>query len=233
MKLTLGTTYYNNPQLLKNFVKRNLPFVDELIVVDDGSKYPITDFLQPEGKIRLFRVKKDYGFNSHGCRNLIMKQSTNDWVVLIDIDREFTEPAIAYTFIRSAPLNNKTLYKFTAFTSSSGVDAHRSVNDFLIHRDYFFSAGGYDEEIIGIRTGDRQYFEQLKHFGKEKTLHGINLRLLRRPSTRQRELNSKAEWASPNDKPMKNTYTRLLHKRMQNPEPNKPILTFEWEELKE
>lgn len=234
MKITLGTTYYNNPELLQTFVERNLPYVDELIVVDDGSpRYPITDFLQPSDKIRLFRVTKDYGFNSHGCRNLIMKQATNDWVILIDIDRAFTEPEIAYNIIKTAVLKENTLYRFTAFGNPDGTDAHQSVNDFLIHKNHFFKAGGYDEELIGIRTGDRSFFEQLGHFGKEKILHGINLQLMRRSSVKQKQVDKDSVWCSPNDKPLSSPLIKLLQKRAKNPEPNKPILTFNWEELKE
>ena len=233
MKITLGTTYYNNPKLLQSFVDRNLPYVDELIVVDDGSpKYPITDFLQPSNKIRLFRVTEDYGFNSHGCRNLIMKQATNDWVVLIDIDRAFTEPEIAYNIIKTTMLKETILYRFTAFTNPSGIDAHQSVNDFLIHKNHFFKAGGYDEELIGIRTGDRYFFEQLKHFGTEKILYGINLKLLRRSSVRQKQLHKNNDWCSPNDKPMRSSIMKIIKARIKTPEPNKQILTFNWEELK-
>lgn len=233
MKITLGTTYFNNPKLLQAFVDRNLPYADELIIVDDGSPiHPITNFLQPTDKIRIFRVTEDYGFNSHGCRNLIMKQATNDWVILIDIDRRFIDPEIAYNIIKTSVLKKNTLYRFTAFTNSDGNDAHQSVNDFLIHKNHFFKAGGYDEEIIGIRTGDRSFFEQLSHFGKEKTLHGINLQLLRRSSVKQKDIVKDCIWCSPNDKLLRPSHIKLLLKRTKTPEPNKPILTFNWEELK-
>lgn len=232
MKITLGTTYYNNPKLLKGFVDNNLPYVDELIIVDDGSPiYPITDFLQPSDKIRIFRVTKDYGFNSHGCRNLIMKQSTNDWVILIDIDRRFIDPAVAYNIIKTSILKENTLYRFTAFANPSGVDAHQSVNDYLVNKNHFFKAGGYDEEIIGVRTGDRIFFEQLSHFGNEKNLHGVNIQLMRRASAKQKAVNKDTVWCSPNDKPLKSSHMKLLLKRAKTPDPNKPILTFDWEEL--
>ena len=138
-KITLGTTYYNNPDYLKRFVKRNLPYVDELIIVDDGSRLPITDYLSPGNKIRIFKVLKDYGFNSHGCRNLIMKQTINDWVVLIDIDREFLEPEFVFNRLNTRPLNECTLYRFVAHSSLK--ESHKSVNDYLINRNHFFSAG--------------------------------------------------------------------------------------------
>lgn len=220
MEITIGTTYYNNPGLLKRFIERNISFVDELIIVDDGSSLPASDYIDKSEKIKLYRVTKDYGFNSHGCRNLIMTQSTNDWVILIDIDREFSDPAMSYNIIKTSKLKRSTLYRFIAHSNNTG--AHHSVNDYLIHRSHFFSAGGYDEELIGERWGDREYFEQLKHYGTEKTLYGVDLNLLRSPSVHLK-INS------PNDKRTSAKNVELVQSRILNPDPNKPILTFDWE----
>lgn len=224
MKLTLGTTYYNNPDYLQRYIERNINYVDELIVVDDGSSLPITDYVQPTNKLRLFRTKKDYGFNSHGCRNLIMKQATYDWVILMDVDREFLYPEVSYEIIKKARLNQSTRYCFVAH---SGIkDSHQSVNDYLIHRNHFFSAGGYDEELMGMRTGDREYFQQLLHFGKEKILHGVDMMLTRKSSVTVGKLAT-----SKFDKKIDPKVMDLIYRRMKTPEPNKPILTFEWEEI--
>lgn len=232
--LTLGTTYYNNPSELINFVNLHLDYVDELIVVDDGSALSITNYLVPSDKLRIFRVKKDYGFNSHGCRNLIMKQSTNDWVILLDVDRNFIRPHESIGTIRKRlpKLNTRKLHRFLTHVRHEG-NCHESVNDFLIHRDHFFSAGGYDEEIIGIRTGDREYFEQLLHFGGERLMQDVSIIFTRGPSTLIR-----GDTMSPFDRVLGNRQSKtfLDHikviDRMINPEPNKSILTFEWEEIK-
>lgn len=224
MKLTIGTTYYNNPRNLTDFVSKNLPYVDELIVVDDGSPDPASNHIEPHPKIKLYRVTKDYGFNSHGCRNLIMKESSNNWVILMDADREFMFIEESYSAIRAAKLKQNVLYRFVAHTNPDGSGAHESVNDYLIHRDHFFSAGGYDEEIIGQRWGDREYFEQLKHFGTEKLLHGVNMMLLRDPSVGLRV-------NSPNDIRMNPKHELLIKQRIRTPEPSKPTLTFDWERV--
>ena len=147
--LTIGTTYYNNPDYLIRFVKLNLAHVDYMIIVDDGSNIPVPDSIKPSSKIRIFRVKKDYGFNSHGCRNLIMKQTTTDWNILLDVDREFIDPLKTFRTIKTklATLDPHTLYRFIAHANPD--ESHISVNDYLIHKSHFFEAGGYDEEIIG------------------------------------------------------------------------------------
>lgn len=224
MKLTIGTTYYNNPEYLIKFIDRNFEYVDEIIIVDDGSSLPISDFVTPTDKIKLFRVTEDIGFNSHGCRNLIMKQAKNNWIILMDIDREFIFVEEAYKTIYDAHLNPDTLYRFMAHSNIK--ESHISVNDFLIHRNHFFSAGGYDEELIGMRTGDREYFKQLLHFGREKVLYGVDMLLTRKPSAQIKHLAR-----SQNDRPIDKSIMKLIDHRINFPNPEKPILTFNWVQL--
>lgn len=235
MKITLGTTYYNSPRELKLFMQNHIEYIDELIVVDDGSQiYPAIDHITPIPKLKLYRVKKDYGFNSHGCRNLIMKESENDWVILMDVDRRFTNTKQSIESIKSRKLKENTLYRFIAMTlekDNTPKNLHFSVNDYLINKNHFFKAGGYDEEIVGFRTGDRQYFKQLKNFGKESVLYDVEMILLRKPTL----LMENSIFLSPNDKksrtPDEKELLKLIDKRIKNPDPNKPILTFEWERV--
>lgn len=223
--LTIGSTYYKNPQYLLRFVNRNLPFVDEMIIIDDGSPDPILNYLTPTKKIKIYRVKQDYGFNSHGCRNLIMKVTNNPWVILMDLDREFIWPEEAYDAISNTKLQKDIRYRFVAHAGEIGQNIHPSVNDYLINKNHFFKPGGYDEEIIGQRWGDREFFLQLLHYGSEKVLHGVDMLLTRKPSSML--LNAKSK----NDKPIDNESKLLIQQRIITPEPNKPILTFEWEQV--
>ena len=224
-KITLGTTYYNNPEYLSKFVKRNLEFCDELIIVDDGSPIGARPYINRHRKIKLYKCIKDYGFNSHGCRNLIMKKASNDWCILIDVDREFVDPKYAFDQFKDRRLIDNCLYKFAAFTRPDQSDVHVSVNDFLINKNHFWAAGGYDEEIIGVRMGDREYFDQLDHFGSRQCLVDIELRLTRRPSS------SIKEAKSPLDKKASKRSLKLIEQRIKKPDPNKPTLTFEWERV--
>ncbi len=213
-----------------NFVNHHIDYVDELIIVDDGSAdiYHILNYAKPSEKIKLYRVKKDYGFNSHGCRNLIMKEASNEFVILLDSDRKIDDPDVALRSIKRRNLNKSTLYRFVGHALKIGNRIHESVNDYLISKTHFFSAGGYDEEWIGYRNGDRQFFEQLKFFGKEKILHEVNIILLRDASLRMKG----SEILSSNDVrfPGKRNYD-IVMQRMKKPDPNKKILTFEWDRL--
>ena len=226
-KISLGTTYFNNPDYLLKFIEKNITHVDEMIIVDDGSEMEAINHITFHEKIKLYRVKKDYGFNSHGCRNLIMKKAKHDFVVLMDIDREFLNPQFAFQTFKEKKLRYDTLYRFVAHSEYTVFDrVHISVNDYLISKKHFFSAGGYDEEIIGERWGDREFFLQLKNFGREEIIHEVDLKLTRRPS-----LHLKGNEKSKLDKYTSVRGTKIVERRIKNPEPNKPILTFEWERL--
>ncbi len=247
-KITLGTTYYNNPGYLLKFIKNNIKYVDEMIIVDDGSNADrdILKYInkQKYNNLRVFKVKKDYGFNSHGCRNLIMSKASNDWVVLLDLDREFINPSLAFSEIKSVKLNTKTRYCFLAghYNKSVSPDetkvllpntVHQSVNDYLIHKSHFFSAGGYDEELIGLRNGDRQFFEQLLYFGNEKILHSVEISLIREATISLiKKVNADPSIRSKRDKLVYSyNLKKLIEHRIKKPDPRKKILTFEWEEV--
>ena len=230
MKISLGTTYYNNPENIISFVEHHQEYVDELIIVDDGSAdiYHILNYVKPSEKIKLYRVKQDYGFNSHGCRNLIMKEASNEFVILMDSDRMIVDPKHSIEYVKKRLLKTDRLYRFVAHVSDIGNSIHESVNDYMISKTHFFSAGGYDEEWIGYRNGDRHFFEQLKFFGDETVLHEVNIVLLRGPTVRMND----ARLSSANDikSPSTENY-RIVMQRLKKPEPNKKILTFEWERL--
>lgn len=227
--ITLGTTYYNCPALLKRFVDKNLEHVDELIVVDDGSEIPAEDVLQPSPKLKLYRVKQDIGFNSHGCRNLIVNQSSNDWIVLIDVDREFRDPKYAYSELKTRKLFPNVRYLFMLHYKAWGHVVHSGVNDYFINKELFNSAGGYDEELVGIRTGDRQFFRQLLAAGgKELILHDIDLAHVRMATVLMGDnelILSSAKHPRGGDR---GALMSLIADRMITPDPNKPTLQFEW-----
>jgi glycosyltransferase involved in cell wall biosynthesis len=93
-KVSVVSPYFEDIVHLERFLSMDWDWVDEIIIVDDGSEVDhAVDFLREcklpvIEKVRLLRVKENLGFNGHGCRNLGVQQAKNDWVFLIDIDME-------------------------------------------------------------------------------------------------------------------------------------------------
>ena len=233
MKFTLGTTYYENPDYLLRFVELHKPYCDELIIVDDGSQqFKAEYYVESDDKLKLFRVKQDLGFNSHGCRNLIMKQATFDWVALIDLDREFFDNGQQLNILHTKKLSKNKVYKFVVHVNTPGNKPHLSVNEFLVHKDLFFKAGGYDEELVGMRMGDREFITQMLHFGLLSAFEDINILHTRSPSV---FLKREQEIARQNcvliDKNRNQQIIDLVESRMIKPDPNKPIINFDWEQI--
>jgi hypothetical protein len=153
-------TYYNEPHYLKwwydTIYRLNQRGYDIVLnIADDGSqRYPAEEFFNknhPYPTMRLFRVKEDIGFNSHGCRNLLMQQTDTEWNLLSDIDRRYDDD----TWESMYYLDGVKRGEYYAMASKSKY----TLNEYFIHKDDFWLSGGYDEEFVNIHWGDRIFFE--------------------------------------------------------------------------
>lgn len=218
--LTLGTTYYNCPDYLERFVENHIDDVDSMIIVDDGSQEDLKarHFVDQTPKISLYEVTEDIGFNSHGCRNLIMSECQTEWCILMDCDRQIINNGIKIIQEDLDDLDKNTRYSFSAHFLKKGTNTHVSVNDYLITKNTFWLAGGYDEELVGIRTGDREYFCQLAHFSKHDVLVDIDMILTRSATFHN---------------PVKINHASVakVNERLANPVNDKPILRFCWRQM--
>jgi hypothetical protein len=188
--LTFNITYYNEPHFLiwwyetiKEVVENyNLNVV--LQVCDDGSqREPAIKFFekhQPIPYIKLFRVTKDIGFNSHGARNLLMKNTESTWNVLSDIDRRYPIDTIKKIYYRSEreSLKKGNFYKFQNIKDKNSKN-NISLNDYIIRKDDFWLSGGYDEEFVNVHWGDRIFFESLLLFLKVNVLRDCYIDFVR------------------------------------------------------
>jgi glycosyltransferase involved in cell wall biosynthesis len=93
MKLTLIITTYNWPKalfLVLESVKNQTLVPDEIIIADDGSssetKKSITEFISNNDLNLIHIWQKDIGFRAARSRNNALKNSTGDYIILIDGD---------------------------------------------------------------------------------------------------------------------------------------------------
>jgi hypothetical protein len=165
-RFTIGYTYYDEPELLKEQMKlwERYPYQIEIILIDDGSqKYPAFEILKDYNRpdFQLWKVDEDLGFNSHGCRNLIANLSSSDNILFMDIDCHMSPENVA--FLKTCKFNKKSIYKFAMYSSPSfsytSFPGHPNV--FIVNKETFWEAGGYDESFTGHHYGDREFMVRL------------------------------------------------------------------------
>lgn len=256
--ITLGTTYYNCPEYLNDFVEDNIDYVDHLIIVDDGSEPSkrASLYLDKHSKISLYEVTKDVGFNSHGCRNLIMKECWTYWCVLLDIDRKFIVPDLDWHNIRlliDTGLYDDCFFSFAVHCKPSLTKNKNDImypefdpndqkwkkisspNDLLINKDIFWSVGGYDEECIGFRYGDREFHHQANVLWDWSCIMDAELKFTRGPSKQEERialLKIIGDFDRQDEEFCRIKETIKKRKRsVFDLEPNKPTLTFPWRKI--
>lgn len=173
---TFCYSYFNEPELLEFQLKiwELYPPQINIIIADDCSQdSPAYDILKNENtdRISLFYVKDDLGFNSHGCRNMMVREAKTNQVFFTDIDM-FIDPATA-AFIRDLKIEKKHYHQFAywhqPFDKRLAAPGH--FNSFFVRRDDFIDAGGYDESFVGLHHGDREMFDNLDSRGFTQVLH--------------------------------------------------------------
>lgn len=144
----------------------------EFLVIDDHSDTPLQIDKGPLN-LRLLRVEDDIDWNMPGCRNLGAIQSRTEWMLYFDVDNVADEAAIAKIVGALPRLDPKRLHVFRR--TEGGVDVEPHINSFLITREGFFRAGGYDEDFSGHYGFEDVLFRNQwrKHVGSEVLLTDI------------------------------------------------------------
>lgn len=163
--------------IITNSLSHGLPI--NFNFIDDGSEIePAINYIDPSTpNISLYRVLKDLGFNSHGCRNLAMYITNTDWNLLCDIDRELSSYTLSVVIdrMRAGEIKKGKYYVFRRLDKPDEA----ALNDFVIHRDDFWKTGGYDEEFTGIHYGDRIFLKQLDRFAQQTFVPDCFIDILR------------------------------------------------------
>jgi glycosyltransferase involved in cell wall biosynthesis len=176
MRLTVISTYYNEDMFLRGLANtwELAPKGFEWLIVDDGSQLRPADAVirtfsdKVRSHVRLFRIDEDYGFNSHGARNLGMLATRTHWNVMIDVDRHYG--AGFFHFMGTRKLDPSHFYTFTFPQSRSKAWRGLMANTYCIDRELFWQTGGYDEELRGYHLGDEYFHKQLQLTAPESHL---------------------------------------------------------------
>jgi (heptosyl)LPS beta-1,4-glucosyltransferase len=97
----------NEEQDLPGFFENFLPWVNEIVIIDDGSTDDSIAIIQAAGdKVRLIEHPMDSDTGFSGQRNLGIENATADWLIHTDID-ERVPPALATEIMSS--INNSNL----------------------------------------------------------------------------------------------------------------------------
>jgi len=229
--LTIIHTYYNERKLLETQIERwnvyNTPV--NIILIDDGSQQvPAIDVLSEHTlndniNFSLYRVRKDIGFNSHGCRNLGARLAATDWLVFLDID--YTIQPSDLVRLKTEPLDPNSWYEMNAKFHGRGVP-YMSLNQFVIPKKLFLEQGGYDESFVPFHMGDRDFLNQLSTNYQKKNLEWLILTCRR--GGRKAIVDENAEIPVYDDEKMV-FYTRRFYPDKMNKVDR--FVNFDWERL--
>ncbi len=144
----------------------------EFLVIDDHSDQPLQVDKGPLN-LRLIRVDDDIDWNMPGCRNLAATLAGTEWMLFFDVDNVAGEAAIDKMVGALPRLDKQRLHVFRR--TEGGVDVEPHINSFLISRQGFWRAGGYDEDFCGHYGFEDVVFRMMwrKHVGTEVLLTDI------------------------------------------------------------
>tara|TARA_R110000822_G_scaffold31017_5_gene89934 strand:+ start:1278 stop:1997 length:720 start_codon:yes stop_codon:yes gene_type:complete len=165
---TLIIPYYNQPEMLRLQLEETLKYPDwvKVIVVDDGSKLPASDYIEGYTRdLALYRIDVDIPWNREQARNLGAYVADTDWIIQVDIDHILSVDAA--TRLHDVELSRSWWYRFPRYRVGRADETrqkdairpdkefgkiHPHVDSYLIPRLMFLSSP-YDERYSGCLGG--------------------------------------------------------------------------------
>ncbi len=143
-----------------------------IILIDDCSPEPAYDILKNVGDevkaaIKLFRVEKDIPWNQHQCRNIGAHEAKDEWLLMLDMDRII--PCDDMKILMTRTLDPQRHYKpMQIKTQPQGfLESDKTpVNQFLVTKEVFWKAGGYDVDYCGVYGGDGSFLRSMESIAK-------------------------------------------------------------------
>jgi len=164
---TLGVVAisFNEEQDLPAFIEHLQPWVDEIVIVDDGSTDQTAEIAQAGGeKVKFIISPRSIGEYFSHQRNKGIAASTSDWLLHMDID-ERVPPEFAQEIIEAVRDNSKAAYRFRRLNfflhrpmQGGGWQDWNLVH--LARRKIFHFTGMYHEKCVV--DAPSEYIGQLK-----------------------------------------------------------------------
>ena len=155
-RLRLNYTYYNSKEIMErifNWYAKIDPDgrLFDYTVIDDGSQdIPITECDIPDWWTVL-RIDEDLGWNNEGARNCLMRDTQNEWNLMMDSDWVITKRCLHRITRELVFLAKDTVY----FPGNFGPKVGR--NSYLCTKTEFWNRGGYDQCFIGYHGVDYSF----------------------------------------------------------------------------
>jgi hypothetical protein len=177
--ITLVYAYFENGGMLDVHLQEWAQYQDkqnwQAIIVDDCSKRdPAQPHLFDVGfPIALYRISTDIPWNQNGARNLAMKHAEG-LCLLTDMDHLLTAENAAQ--VQALDIDKTRHYRF-ARELSNGKAYKPHPNSWLLDRELYWHAGGYDETFAGWYGTDSMFREDLQHASGPAIMLDVPLRL--------------------------------------------------------
>lgn len=182
-QFTIIHTYYNDRTLLETQIERwkvyNTPI--KIILIDDGSQeVPAEEVFRgvtfsDNIDLSVYKVTKDIGFNSHGCRNLGAMLANTEWLLFLDID--YTIQPSELRRLQTEELDPLKFYEINARFKNWAPerDPYVALNQFVISKKLYLESEGYDESWVPFHFGDREFLGRLADISEKVNLDWVNL----------------------------------------------------------
>lgn len=177
--ITLILPYYRAPQMLRLQLDTmaDYPLGYRVIVVDDGSPEPAV--IEESDRADLYRIHEDIPWNRNGARNLGASVAETDWIMQIDIDHVMPPPAAAA--LLRCKLDPACWYRFPRYRVGKADDTRKKddipdsqefgkirphIDSYVVTREMYWRAGGYNEDFSGCLGGGSPFLKQLGRVGR-------------------------------------------------------------------
>lgn len=185
--LTLVYAYYDNPAMLARQFETWAAYPEwfrkrvKAVVVDDASpRWPALEVERPRGlpALEIYRVAVDIPWHQDGARNLGAHVSEG-WLFLSDMDHVLPSGSLEDVWRITNAGCFFTFARWDAATDAPMLDGagnHKPhPNTYLLHRDLYWAAGGYDESFCGVYGTDGAFRRQLEGVGIHRHLEGVRI----------------------------------------------------------